>query len=46
MIRRTTQTLTASDDLIGHPIMIEAKPQQFIDKVMVRLEVLCNCRVI
>lgn len=46
MTSTTAQTLTASDDLIGHPVVIEAKPQQFIDKVMVRLEVLCNCRVI
>lgn len=37
---RTAQKLTASDDLIGNPVVIEAKPQQFIDKVMVRLEVL------
>ena len=38
--RRTALKLTASDDLIGHPVVIEAKPQQFINKVMVRLEVL------
>ena len=46
MTSRTTQTLTASDDLISHPVVIEAKPQQFIDEMMIWLEVLCNCRVI
>ena len=44
--QRAAQALTASYDLIGHSVMIEAKPKQLIDKVMVRLEVLCNCRVI
>lgn len=32
--------------MIGYSVVIEAKPQQFIDEVMVRLEVLCNCCVI
>ena len=40
------QTLTASDDMFRDPVMTEPITQQFIHKVVIRLEVLRNCCVI